>query len=695
MIPLIENYLRGVELEVWSANKERLMKINSDYPVEYLFTTYCLYLKGVMRHYSKELRPQVIVYNGVNQEEGQVMDMIERVSDYLKKSCNVIHVFLDSHNYADRIKEDDRFFRNAVKKECCKRLTAPEAISGLSYINKRLLTAVALTEGLLDTKGLYKFLNALGYNDEEISTGLSALEASGCIYTSNGRFVRVIRHYALEVLCGNVEENLKIYKTLASLITEHLYADFIKDYGLAASVLKPAVQEPAVMAALYSCLRRMLVYNHLDFAGEFINCLEQDIQNDYLTALKIRAGLLRNDREGCFEIIKHIPEKKFYPETYAETVLLFEMARYYHSAKEFQTALNYVKKVLIFIQSGDFPAFEGEAFLELGFIMLCKGKLLESSEYFNLSVEKLAGTNDRYNLMKALIYSAVQQYIWGALDLAEDYINRAYAIADENGYLQWELYITFFRCRLYFELGRYYDTEKILSECLLKNEILKDNTAGNDSIRDERRRKLFLAWTARACIYQGKIYRGLNMLLSLDEDPEVLFFLAEAYFFNGDMEKALGSIEKADGDDDYFKLGFMPLEYISWRNGFISIEGRLLRSEKGTGVLLHNIRTMHAYLLGFTGNRDYGIEIMFSLTRDEKISENDPYNRLYFYIYTQLLERRPNTDMIDKLTLMSKALKYLQQTSSRISDPAVRRLFMSNNYWNSKLVGEARAEKLI
>ena len=681
--PLVENYLHGVETKIWRKNKARLVKTNSDYPEEYFFTVYCLYVKAVLRYLKSEVRPQVILYNGLEPDSEIYISFIQKLTAYLEIDCEPVNMFIaaqDKFRAPDTVND---FFTGSVRKECCSRITAPECMKNLNYANTRMLFAVKLVEGLLDYEGLNIFFGELGYNTDEIKAGLNELAACGCILS--GKTVQVMRNADAEEILSRVQETKSLYNALAVFVENNLYSDYISDLGLAALRLLPATEDETAYSAIYKILNRMLDFGHIEFVLDLVDELNKRRKTDYTAALKLRAMLLDNNKDACVQLLKNIPDKQYSPESIQEAILMLETSKYYHAAEEYRHALDYVKKVLIYLQAGDYPAIEGAAFIELGFLMLCKGKLLESSEYLNLAIERLTGSGDEYNLMKATFFSAVQQYIWGSLDISEDYIEKAGEIAAGNGYQEWFLYITFFRCRLYFELGRYYDTEKLLAECLLNNEIL----------RDGKRRRLFLAWTARACLYQGKIYRGLNMLLSLEEDPEVLFFLAEAYYFNGNLEKALASIEKADGDDEYFKLGFMPLEYISWRNGFISIEGRILRSEKGTGVLLHNIRAMHAFILGLTGNRDFGTEILFSLTRDEKISENDPYNRHYFYIYTQLLERRPDADMIDKLTLMSKALKYLQQTSSRINDPGIRREFMSKNYWNSKLVSEAQKEKLI
>ena len=683
LIQVVEEYLKGVELQTWLSGKKKLVNVNSDYPEEYFFSVYCLYLKGIMLFFADRMQTTVLVISGVKKNSDQFIRYIERILDYLKQDIQPSVFFLQDYDEMTSFDFQLYDYFSDIRKVDCRDLSAPTGLcSELNYQYTRLLFVLKLTEGLFAGEILESFLMRLDFDMGEISSGFSCLENNGCIV--NNGFLRVYDNGELNELLDKVSDKADIACELAKFIIENITNSVFNDYGRCATALDEYALQSVVGDAIFHCLTVMLDFGQSSFVLNYLSNNDK-LNSELSDALELRCLLIENQKNACLGVLKGLPDKPESPFDMKASLLMLENARYFHAMSDNQRALDYIKKVLIFLQDRDEPRFEGIAFIELGFLMLCKGKLLESSEYLGLAVERLIGTKDYFSLMKAYIYTAVQQFIWGSIDSSISSAGSALEIAEQHGYTEWQFYIEFFNCRLLFELGRYYDAEKKLSDCLLRTEIYPD----------QRRKKIFSAWTARACVYQGKIYRGINMLLALEEDPEVLFFLSEAYYFNGNMEKAVESIEKAGVEDVYFDLGFMPLEHINWKNGFSSIEGRALRSSKGTGVLLHNIRAMQAFLLGMTGNREYGTEILFSLTRDEKISENDPYNRLYFYLYCQLLESRKDTEMIDKLTLISKALKYLQQTASRINSPQVRRQFMEKNYWNSLLVNEARREKLI
>jgi len=682
----IENagdYLSGIELKSWNNRITGLDNIGSDYPEESFFITYCLYLKAKMKSFESQQLPALILFEGIEFSSLDTMNYLVRILDFLSAETEPVLIFFENQSYP--IKEEIRehsLFSDAVEFGCCSDPKLSVNSLSLKYILKRLLFTVYLTEGLFNRIVLQRFLTGFGYEQMEIKAGLEQLERAGCI--RNDRYPHVLKSSISKDFIDEISSRDDIYKAVAAFISRNVYTSNDLDYGLAAERLMPQISDCEVYAAVYACLTRLLDYGSTLRVNDYLlRC--SGMPANLLTALKLRSALIDGNREKCKEILSNSPEKPESPVDLESTVLLIETSRYFHALNEYPRALDYIKKALIYLQDEDLPRLEGMAFIELGFIMMCKGKLLEASEYLGLAVEKLIKTGDAFNLMKAYIFSAIGQYLWGSIDEALNFTEKAIEKASAGNFENWYFFTEFFRCRLYFELGRYYDAEKLLSGCLLRNEIY----------RDEKRRKLFLAWTARACIYQGKVYRGLNMLKSLKEDPEVLEYLAEAYFFHGDLENAVMHIEKAESMRDYFAPVFIPLENIKWDNGYISVEDRALRSAEGTGVMLHITRAMHAYFLGLSGDKEYGIEILFSLTRDQKISEFDPFNRLYFYFYCILYDKSSNTDLVDKLTLISKALKYLQQTSSRINTPSVRQEFMVKNYWNSKLVNEARNEKLI
>ncbi len=676
--------LSGVELRLWEQSNLGSHSINSDYP-EKLFKSYLtLYLKSRIKSVPDGYQPSIVYIEGAENCSSEALAYLYEILNSLcaDKSCElsiIITVKGNSTRISEVFSDSAVFNLDADNSEGIP--AGFQSSASLKYIHKKLLGICKWCEGLFTSDILIEFLGQYGFELKDIHNGLKTLSEEGLLF--DGRYPYTVPIPEIDEFISELTDIRELQSSIADFINKGIYSGKIIDFSLSATRLSLFTGSESVNNAFFDCLTRELDRGQTDFVIETVE-KNQNLKAGLRASLLMRAAHIKGDREGAAAAMNQITEP-LNAENHYDAVLLLEISRYYHASSDYFHALQSVKKALIYLQDTGHQRLEGTAFIELGFIMLCKGKTLESSEYLYLAIERLYGTGDNYSLMKAYLFTAAGHYLRGELKLAIDSNDKAIELAMLSGEENWLFSCRFFQCRIFFELGRYFDAERLLSSCLLQNEIF----------HDENRRKLFLSWTARACIYQGKVYRGINMLKSLPEDPETLYFLAEAMFFNGNLSKALEYTDSALQHSEYFSLGFLPLEFLSWKNGYVQTEGRMLRSEEGTGVLFHNIRALKAYLLGLSGKKEEGTELLYSLTREQKLSENDPYNRLYFYYYAILLDRKDSSDLIDKLTLLSKALKYLQQTSSRIEDPGVRQEFMNKNYWNARLVSEAKKEKLI
>ena len=102
---------------------------------------------------------------------------------------------------------------------------------------------------------------------------------------------------------------------------------------------------------------------------------------------------------------------------------------------------------------------------------------------------------------------------------------------------------------------------------------------------------------------------------------------------------------------------------------------------------------MRAYLLGLRGFRDEAIRELHQLTRGQKSLEEDPRAAWFNYLYSQVLPEAGSEEVDDKVTVLSKSLKTLQERASRIDAPGERSSFLWRNRWNRMIMEEAREQK--
>ncbi len=86
---------------------------------------------------------------------------------------------------------------------------------------------------------------------------------------------------------------------------------------------------------------------------------------------------------------------------------------------------------------------------------------------------------------------------------------------------------------------------------------------------------------------------------------------------------------------------------------------------------------------------------LYHITREERVSELDPYLPLYSYWYATTLPEEGGEGTDHKLTILNRAMKHLQQRWSRIENARDRSQLMTANYWNARLLEEGRARRLL
>ena len=401
--------------------------------------------------------------------------------------------------------------------------------------------------------------------------------------------------------------------------------------------------------------------------------------------LGLRSALMQGDQEMArirFLALTDITES---PLSLEEALNNLEAARYLYAAGETRDALDAAKKALLFLQNEENRLLKSDANCQIGLIMMAMARLDESAMYFNLGREQLNPKENPHNYIKTMVLEGLCQFIIGNLSEVRRLMDLSEQMASAFGRRELELYSIFLYGRNEFELGRYKTAEEKFVTGLLLCRIYFD----------DKKRKVFYSWIARCRVYSGNPSGALIILERLNPDNEVLFITAEALYFIGRREKALDALQLALNEELHTTAAFYPGEYISWKSGFSSVEDRALRTREGTGVLHHQIRVFRGYLLGRGLEKEEGRQELARITRDEGLGEDDPFNHYYFYLYNQIVPELGDEIIVNKLTILSRSLKYLQQRASRIDETADKKDYLYKNYWNALIMKEGREQKII
>ena len=116
---------------------------------------------------------------------------------------------------------------------------------------------------------------------------------------------------------------------------------------------------------------------------------------------------------------------------------------------------------------------------------------------------------------------------------------------------------------------------------------------------------------------------------------------------------------------------------------------------KDRGILWRLLRGFRSYLTALVGRPEQAMRELYRIIREERVSDLDPYLPLYAYWYAATLPEEGGGVTDHKLTVLNRAMKHLQQRSSRIENGHDRWQLMTANHWNARLLDEARARHLV
>ncbi|MBN2049949.1 MAG: tetratricopeptide repeat protein [Spirochaetales bacterium] len=362
-----------------------------------------------------------------------------------------------------------------------------------------------------------------------------------------------------------------------------------------------------------------------------------------------------------------------------------EYAGYLYRLREFRKSLISAKRALVLLEESEEDELSGRGNIAVGLAMMALGKTVEALEYFTLASDLLRGRQHPALEGLALLYEAEAGYLVGNLDRALDLSSEAGSLFSRGGRKSQETYSYFLTGRIYMSLGNYTEAADFFCRALTLAELYDHRQA----------LRVVKAWLYRGQGYLFRFPDALGGYEELTEEREPLLYKAETVYMSGDLREAYEILQNLPEEDLEQDGKLYPGEVVDWSNGYNNMEGRALGSPERGSVLAHLMRGFRSYLAGKAGDRGEALAELNRLTRDEKLGEADPHNMLYCYFAADTLTVREEDEEINRLTLLSRALKYLQGRASHIANPKMKQSFLWNNYWNARLMKEGRERKLI
>ncbi len=412
------------------------------------------------------------------------------------------------------------------------------------------------------------------------------------------------------------------------------------------------------------------------------------VETAVVLGLRLRLALIAGDRHGAeaaFERAEQVEPDSIAGSEAAE--LLLQRARYLFSAGEQSRSLSLIKEAIIIYQDEKNSRGLAAAHADFGILMLAQEQLNDARDYFVIAGKNVEPESSVQEHVRCQSLEMASQFVFGSYTRVTERLDQLALPVDGAGMREWGLYHRFVRGRVLFELGRYDEAQLQFQTSLTEAQLYNHGPA----------HRLFYAWLARSLAFAGDSARALVMLRGVKASRETLLFEAEADIFRESFDTALAALDHAAELDP--EQDIRNTETLSWRTGFSDLED-LTVGRAGTGsVIDHLLEAYHGYLLARVGHRIEGIAEMHRLTREEPVSKLDPYSHLYYLLYASILpdakdlDRDPSFE--DRLTVMGKAVRNMQERLSRIDRYEDKIFYQRHSRWNGLLFTEARDHNLL
>ncbi|MFH2114544.1 MAG: hypothetical protein ABIJ86_08570, partial [Spirochaetota bacterium] len=337
------------------------------------------------------------------------------------------------------------------------------------------------------------------------------------------------------------------------------------------------------------------------------------------------------------------------------------------------------------------PKLEARAHRMMGMTALASERYTDASDYLSNAQELAETAGDHYERMMSAYAKAITEFMTGALVRSATAADQAAVSAGYIFRMDGLAAIESLRGRIDLELGDY---DKA-TERYRKLEDL-GNKYGLPGVPARAR-----IWQGRALAYAGESSTAGSILEAEAGDAEARIFLGEMAILRGRPRDARTwldkPVRKAVLDEVRSSGGrrpFRPSDRFEWSSPFAEIEGRCIEFATADAPLADLELALTLFAIGLDERDAACAESLHSLTRSKRAAKANPGMGTYcFFCY--LLEERLPDPPIDKLTVLSRAFKVLQQRAGHIENRIQREKYMEQNVWNRRLLEAARTHKFI
>lgn len=400
-------------------------------------------------------------------------------------------------------------------------------------------------------------------------------------------------------------------------------------------------------------------------------------------ALSARLRLYLRDSRGpavCSEMAEELASLVAVADAPAEVQsdALVSLSEFGLAKRDYPGALERVKGALMIRQEMDLDLRPEQ--LLLARIMLAQRRIGDAGQYLAFAGEEGGDLPAR---LIATVLEAIRHMIVGNLTRAYRELATVEGELLATGYTEWLTLAWFATARILFEFGDYEPAADRMA-------ALASYAEASGMVEAWR---VAYAWRLRSQLHAGDDPEQIrDGLAALGESAETTLFAAESYARESRFDVANALLDRASqlelANDRWPRIG------VCWDNGFAAVEDLVMSSREGATELLRVIDAYRAWSLAQIGRHDEAISVFYSLTRGPEGVTEDPYTGIYNFLYADILPSERSSERDDRVTVLGRAVKIVQERTSRIDDYRDKLRFLGKNSWNRQVMEAARRHNL-
>ncbi len=608
---------------------------------------------------------------------------VKRIMEVTKgKSLPIFHYLILSENKKTTLTNLDNPY-----------LISEKVLEEMDTISQTVLYIILLAKGMVYQQELSQFLVQEGIEKRAIDITIQRLYELGLITLSLrpiGTLPELLGPLT-DIMAGEAKALATSFAKFIFTLwqkgeyhSEVLLYSFLEEYGtpeqavnVFSHLIKARLDEGKLQAT----------YIYRKKIPEILKLFEQSEKKQTawttLLSLELRLAIVGRDQETAHTVYTQLEKITQGDELEKDGDTFLQQARFFIVQGEYRQAIDHAKKGLLYYQDTEDAFGIAEANLMMALIMITTQRPQDAMDYIFIAKENKVPPQSWLRIV-ILYFEVTVHFLHGNYSRVLEICGEGIECANLIQRRELLCFFIFMNGRASFEIGEYHKSAEYFQKALQTSRLYPD----------KKRTALFYAWLARSLTYSDNARRGHEILIDLPQSPEVDFFLAENYYFRGEYRAMFNRCNLALDTLTAKSLDAAP-EIIEWYDGYYLVEDRCFKNPQEYGVLYSFIRSLRALALRQLGRISEAVEECNQITRYERLSVQDPYNRIYEFIYAMVLSSKQYTDSIDEITVLSKALNSLQMLSSKIDDVEKKQSFLKNNYWNNLLIQKAREQKLM